>query len=248
MFFVLPVLLYAGSAFAMVTGETKTPDKVIKQQQFWGISLDFGLGYASGNSRYLQTETGFTTFINPGRSSIYFDGKVSYRESNYQKNVNNSYLTTRYDYHLTPRWGIMLMDTVGHDQFTKVDLKVSNSVGLLYDYRYKEDKFRNGTSIAVSYLYEEGSIGIIIRQIRLPLRNELNLRFNDFVSFYVDFYYIPVVNDFKDFAIKLKPRLESKITEILYAFISLSMYHDSKPLPGVKRNDVLVSSGITLRI
>ncbi|MBN1114636.1 MAG: DUF481 domain-containing protein [Oligoflexia bacterium] len=216
----------------------------MKGEKSFATKINLGAGYAKGNTDFIQFDLDSLTFLNFKKYSVYFDGGVSYRESNREKVSNAASLTSRLDYHLIGRWSVIYINTIGHNEFTRVNFRLNNGAGFLYD--YKNEKIRNGVSLVADYNWENNIDYPAIKETLLSFRDEFYYKVHDYVNFYCDFFYIPVINHFKNFVIKLKPKLESKLTENFSFFMTIRIVHDSAPLPGVKLNDVLLSSGFTL--
>jgi putative salt-induced outer membrane protein YdiY len=226
--------------------DTVFSNKPIITEKAWGLDFDLGFGLARGNTDYTTIEGDFLTFKKISPLTFYLIADLNYRESSGKKDTNSAELTLRTDYQTNTRWGWTFLDTVGHNEFTKI--RISNLIGLGPLYSIIYERLKNLSSLMLAYDYEKYQDYTYKNRAVMILRNEFLFRLNQNTSFALDFSYTPMLNEFSDFRLKLRPKIETKIyQDCLAFFVALKAEHHSKPELGVRKNDFQITTGLAFK-
>lgn len=240
--------LKAETAFSTISSETKTPDRITRGRKSWGLDFKLNTGLAKGNTDYFTIQNSVLYFKNFNPLFFYTTGELQYGENDGQKNTNNAMITTRLDYHLVGDLSAILLNTTGHNEFTRVKFKTVTGIGPLYDLKLYH--FRNGFSVVLAYNYETFSSSTEIkREAVLAFRDELTIRITQILFFTADYFYVPAIRNFKDYNMRLTSTLETMVWKDYFStLITVKVLHESMPQPGVKRNDLQLLAGIALKL
>jgi hypothetical protein len=228
-----------------VTAVQGNKDQAAIIDKTYGIKINLGGGLGKGNSDYYLFNGDFATYRNFTNYTINFLGDMKYQETDKVRNVNSAFLTLGADARLTKHWGFTFIDTLGHDQFTKIKLK--NIIGAGPLYTYKDNLITNYTSLVFAYNYQKYLDGSNLNEVVALLRNQFLISINSSAKFSLDFFYIPRLNNFRDYVIKLIPKIETKLLgDWLSFFVSSQIIHDSYPFAGVEKTDIYMLTGLSM--
>ncbi|MBI5631463.1 MAG: DUF481 domain-containing protein [Elusimicrobia bacterium] len=224
---------------------TSTPEAVMQDRKDWGLDLAFGGNFNRGNTDVDYISGGFSAFKAWSDSSAYLNGSMIYNTFGSRKILNQGSLTARYDREIQRPWKIFAFNTNAYNEFIRLDYRSTTGVGPWYDAQWGEVK--HGLSLAITHEYENFKGGLAESAARLSLRDVLRLPLSQAAELRADFFYRPKMDAIGDYHLFAEIGLETIIWKrnlgLKLAWID---EYDSRPQPGVKPNDALWLSAVTL--
>ena len=224
--------------------------ELVRQREArWSGSADAGLSATRGNSDTLVISLGTQAARATQR------GKLSlYAASLFARNrASGISITTaeairggaRYDRDISTRlFGFALTD-LEHDKFQQLDLRLVLGGGLGYHARKTErtrlDLFGGG-----SFNREKFSTGLTRNSAEALLGEELSYKVSETTSLSQRAVLFPNLSDFGKYRFAFDLTGVTKLTRQLGLQGTISDRYQSNPLPGVKKNDLLLTTGIRL--
>lgn len=251
-FFALSVLAlgaqdaWAQSPFLRGTDtRTSTPQAVMAQRKQWGVDLAFGGSFNRGNTDVNYLNTSFALFKAWAPASVYLTGSMIYNTFGDRRVLNQGTLTSRYDHVLQGPWKVFLFNTNAYNEFLRLDYRTSTGAGPWYDLALGPTK--HGLSLALTHNYEKFQGGVIERTGRLSFRNLSRIPISDAAELRADFFYVPKLDEAADYHLFAEISLQTMIwKDNLGLRLSWIDEYDSRPKPGVRPNDTLWLTSLTL--
>lgn len=210
-------------------------------------SLDAGLSLTRGNSdtiiASIGTQSARTT--QKDKLSLFAAGLFA------RNNTTGISVTTaeairggvRYDRNISDRlFGFALTD-LERDRFQQLDLRLVLGGGLGFHARRTErtrlDLFAGG-----SFNQEFFSTGLRRKSAEALIGNELTYKLSDFVTIGERAVFYPNISDFGEYRLTFDSSAAVRLSRRLSLQVTLSDRFLSNPPPGLKKNDLLLTTGI----
>jgi len=220
-----------------------------QRQAIWNGSADAGLSATRGNSDTLVISLGTQVARATQRDKLSF-----YAASLLARNGTNGVSITtaeairggaRYDRDISKRlFGFGLTD-LEHDKFQKLDLRLVLGGGLGFHAR-KTEKTRLDLFGGGSYNREKFSTGLTRNSAEALFGEELSYKMSGTTSLSQRAVLFPNLSDFGKYRFTFDLTGVTKLTRQLGLQATISDRYQSNPLPGVKKNDLLLTTGIRL--
>lgn len=253
--------ILAGMVFLSFTGAaaaqfTRTEDMRVRPPEAWmphevyGLDLTLGGTYLNGNVRNRGFNGGLEFDWKPAAAHSLFlqasDNYVKYGDATVTDKLKGSLL---YAYALKPRLNLFLQTTHNHDKFRSVRYRMTNTAGVCY-HNFLPGAFKTVMlSVGITPEYEEESDGGINRDMRATARVNFALPLTDTASLKGDVIYTPRTEAVSDYRVYSEGFLELKVWKDALAFrLTVSNEYDSRPYPGVKKNDLGITQALVLKL
>lgn len=246
------LLFAAGPAAAQFT---RTEDLRVRPPEAWqphevyGLNLNVGGSYLNGNVKNYSFTGGLEFDWKPAAGHSLFlqasDAYVKYGDSAVTDKSKGSLL---YAYALRPRLNAFLQTTHNHDKFRSVKYRMTNTAGVCY-HNFLPGVFKPVMlSAGLTPEYEEESDGGIKRDLRATARLNFVTALTPTVKLSGDVIYTPRTAETSDYRVYSEGFLEFKVWKESVAFrITATEEYDSRPFPGVKKNDFGLSHSLVIK-
>lgn len=252
---VIAAVLLTISGLAAQAQFTRTEDLRVRPPEAWkphelyGLDLTLGGGYLNGNVRNFSFSSGLEFDWKPAaKHSVFIQASDNYVKYGDAAVTDKSKGSLLYAYALKPRLNLFLQSTHSHDKFRSVKYRMTNTAGACY-HNFLAGFFKPlMLSAGLTPEYEENNDGTISRDLRGTARVTFSSPVTDTVRFNADVIYTPRIADTADYRIYSETFLELKVWKESVAFrITASEEYDSKPYPGVKKNDFGLSHALVVK-
>lgn len=225
------------------------PPEAWQPHEVYGLDLSLGGGYLNGNVKSQSFSGGLELDWKPAaRNSIFVqasDNYVKYGDASVTDKSKGSLL---YAYALKPHLNLFLQTTHSHDKFRSVKYRMTNTAGVCFH------NFMPGAlkplmlSAGLTPEYDEKSDGTISRDFRGTARATYAAALTETVKFKGDVIYLPKISNTADYRVYAETFFELKVWKDSVAFrITASDEYDSRPYPGVARNDLGLSHALVVK-
>jgi putative salt-induced outer membrane protein len=239
------------SASAQVAGlphadtHTRPPEAVMADRKDWGADFSFGGTFDRGNTDLDMIGTDFSLFKAWAPSTAYLSGSMFYDEVSGAQIINRGSLNARYDYAVQGPWKVFAFNTQGYNQVTKIDYRTTTGAGPWYDAVLGTTK--HGLSLAAVDEYEHDQNDVYYRTARLSFRDMSVFPLSQTAEIRTDFFYTPQIAVAGNYRLSAEIALESIIwKKYLGLKLAWDDEYNNEPQPGVKRNDTVVMTSLTL--
>jgi putative salt-induced outer membrane protein YdiY len=222
----------------------------------WSGLLDTGLSETRGNSALLAFNLAAKAARVSTRDKISLYSNIIYATDNTtppsRTTANSIQGGARYDFNLKPRLFVFAIADFAYDQFQHLDLRSVLGGGLGYHVIKSEnttfDVFAGG-----DYDREKFSpnpplvLTNVTRNVAEVLAGEeLSWKLNNRVSLNERFFAFPNLSDLGQYRFQFDATAATKLKRWLSWQVTVSDRYLSNPLPGLKSNDELLSTGLRL--
>lgn len=222
-----------------------------KLSDFWSGLVDAGLNVTRGNA----DTTTFSLGMQAARTTPR-DRLSVYAASLLAKNkdrVTDETVTTakavrgglRYDFNLSERLFAFALTDLEHDKFQQLDLRLALGGGLGFHAKKTErtrfDLFGGG-----SLNQEYFSTGLSRKSGEILLGEELSHKLSKSTSLTERVVFYPNLSEGGEYRTTFDAAAVTRLSRTLSWQITLSDRYLSNPIPGVKKNDLLLTTGIRL--
>jgi putative salt-induced outer membrane protein YdiY len=223
---------------------------------FWSALLDTGLSETRGNSALLAFNlAGKAARVAP-RDKLSLYATSVYATDNTtppgRTTANSIQGGARFDYNLTPRLFAFALADFAYDEFQHLDLRsvlggglglhVIKTASTTFDVfaggDYDREKFSPNPPLVLT--------NVTRNVAEVDVGEELNWRLNNRVSLDERFSAFPNLSDLGQYRFQFDATAATKLKNWLSWQITLSDRYLSNPLPGLKSNDELLSTGLRL--
>jgi hypothetical protein len=177
---------------------------------------------------------------------------ADYGEARGQTTVARSVAHARYNYRLGPILALEALAQVQHDRFRRIEVRDLYGAGLRF-HVYEVDDLAVFTG--TTYLLEHEVIGAIpgserTKEIWNRSSNYagLNARLAPFIEASTVTYFQPRFDEPTDFRILSDSYVSFTISKLLSARVSVNVWYDSDPPPGVRTYDVEIKNSLGLKL
>ncbi len=220
-----------------------------KLRQLWAGNIDVGLSFTAGNAK----STSFSIAMKAARTTT--TDKISvYATSLYARNstTGESMVTAnakrgggRYDFNLTPRLFAFGFSDLESDDFQALDLRVNAGGGLGW-HALKTERVTMDFFGGASVNNENFATGLSRTSGDLVIGNETTIKLASRTSFTEKTVYYPNMSETGEYRLAFDGTLAAALNSWLSWQLSGSDRYLSNPLPGLKTNDIIVSTGLRL--
>lgn len=218
----------------------------------WTGSVSAGLLIASGNADSFATNVTLSASKRGEDDRITVGGEYFFarqRDSDtgvWNTSVDNWKVNGKYDYFLGPQWYVFFQGRVERDRIADLDLRVSPSIGL--GYQWWEGPVSNFlTEAGLAWVYEDfrGADSEEYFAARLAYRYDRVVR--EGVKVFHNLELLPSLEDFGEFILDTDLGLRFNLTTRMFTEGKLQWRHNSQPAPGADKNDLrfIASVGVT---
>ncbi len=247
------LLLPASAALAQFS---RTEDLRVRPPEAWqpheryGLDLSLGGSYLSGNVRSRSFTGGLEFDYKPAeRHSLFLQASDSYVKYGGSAVTDKSKGSLLYAYSVKPQWNVFLQTTHSHDKFRSVLYRMTDTAGVCHH------NFLPGVlkpvmvSVGVTPEYEKESSGRVRRDLRGTARVNFATRLTGTVKLNGDFIYTPRLADTGDARVYSEGFLEFKVWKESVAYrLTATNEYDTRPAPGVKRNDFGLTQALVVKL
>lgn len=230
-------LLHASPWQRTADQRTALPEKVTaSNRKNWGLDAALGYTQFSGNVEQTSANADITYFTLGEKSSFYWQTGAIYGLSKDVVTQNQGRTVFRYDWIQTEQFKYFAFNTHAFNKFLKINYRGTVGVGPWYD--FIGDNWKNGISLAPTYLYENFDGYGNEQGWWMSLRNYYIIKVSESTTTGLDLFYLFRTNDPNDQQIFFQPFLEVAIKpDRLSLKISYVGETDTRPKPGVKSTD-----------
>ena len=223
--------------------------KVAPPPVVWTGSLVIGGLIARGNTNTDQLNAAFDLTRRTDQDKIIVDAGYIYgREhvkglSGKHETADDLFGSFEYDYYFAPKVYAYGKIRAEHDVIAGLDLRLTPNVGLGYQWI---------ESAPLSFSTEAG-VGLIYRKYahdgddtspNARLAYHLAGKFNDKVSYFHNFEYLPGFDSIGDYFFDTDAGVRTTITKKMFTEVKVQYQYDSRPAPGKGRSDVRYILGV----
>ena len=215
----------------------------------WSGTVDAGLSTTRGNADTLTVALGAQAarITRRDKTSVYAASLFA-RNSTAGESITTANATRgglRYDFNLSDRLFAFGLTDLEADKFQRLDLRLVLGGGLGYHARRTErtrlDLFTGGT-----FNQEYFSNNLRRKSGEVLLGEELTFKLSDRVSLTERAVIFPNVTELGEYRISFDTTAVTSLTKRLGFQVTVSDRFISNPIPGIKKNDLLLSTGIRL--
>ncbi len=220
-----------------------------KLGDLWSGTADAGLSLTRGNADTLTISLGTQAARTTPRDkwSVYAAALLA------KNRTNGISLTTasairggvRYDFNLSKRLFAFALADLDHDKFQNLDLRLVLGGGLGFHAKKTErttlDIFGGGT-----FNQEFFSTGLTRRSAEGLVGEELSHKLSKTIALTERAAFYPNLSDLGEYRLTFDSSVVTRLSKLLGYQITLSDRFQSNPLPGIKKNDLLLTTGIRL--
>jgi putative salt-induced outer membrane protein YdiY len=222
----------------------------------WSGLLDTGLSETRGNSALLAFNLAGKAARVSTRDKISLYSNIIYATDNTtppsRTTANSIQGGARYDYNLKPRLFVFAIADFAYDQFQHLDLRSVLGGGLGY-HVIKTENTTFDVFAGADYDREKFSpnpplvLTNITRNVaEIDAGEELSWKLNNRVSLNERFSAFPNLSDLGQYRFQFDATAATKLKRWLSWQVTVSDRYLSNPLPGLKSNDELLSTGLRL--
>jgi len=157
--------------------------------------------------------------------------------------VDNWFLLGKYDYFLSEKTYLYALGRVERDRIANLDLRVSPSVGVGYQWIERPD-FNFSTEAGVGWVYEDYETGDSEDHFAGRLAYHVDKKLNDKVSVFHNLEYLPSLEDIEDFNLNTDLGIKASMTERMFTQFKVEWKYDAEPAPGAEKNDLRYILGV----
>jgi putative salt-induced outer membrane protein YdiY len=151
--------------------------------------------------------------------------------------TDNWFLAGKYDYFMSEKLYLFGRLRVERDRIAELDLRVSPSAGVGYQWVERPD-FNLNTEAGVAWVYEDYEDGDSEEHFAGRLAYHVDKELSDQVGVFHSLEYVPSVEDISDYNINADAGLRADITGSMFAEFRVEWRYDSTPAPAAAESDL----------
>lgn len=246
-----PKVELARSSVALIRSKSEQAayERLLKPSwlDLWGGYVDLGYSLTTGNTDTSSIAIG----SNIARITTRDKTQLYLAYINSTNNATGVSVTTanalrfggRYDYKLRPRLSAFGFGDFEHNEIQFLDLRSVVGGGLGYDVISTEKALLQAFGGA-AWNHESFSTGLSRDSAELLIGEELNYKPTPRTKLFERFQYFPNLSDGGEYRLTFDAGLSTKLTKYIDWQLTLSDRYLSNPVPGSKKNDLLLTTGI----
>jgi putative salt-induced outer membrane protein YdiY len=157
--------------------------------------------------------------------------------------ADNWFAAGKYDYYFTEKFYGFAALRVEHDTIAELDLRVTPSVGVGYQWVESPD-FNFATEAGLAWVYEDYATGGTDSHAAARLAYHVDKKFNDKVSLRHNLEYLPSLEDLSDFNVNADGGVRTTLTKTMFAELKVEWRYDATPAPDAHKNDLRYTLGV----
>ena len=248
----LAVLAAAEAAFGQSRVDDTLPKAPEQRQTPDVVSLDLSIGgtYAAGNVDNRALNGTLALSLHPAADHrLFLDLSGSYSEFGSAVVLDRQQGAFLYAYALATHLNAFVYTTHARNRFLKLDYRTDNSLGVCVHSFLPETFSVLLLSLGATPEYERWKGNADDTHVRATLRARVEMPITASAMLGLDATYSPVVAELHAFRMFGSAFGEVKITaEVLALRITANDEYDTRPRPGVKRNDFSVVSSLVVKL
>ncbi len=222
-----------------------------KLSDFWSGLVDAGFSATRGNADTTTFNLGMQAArITPrDRLGVY---AASLLAKNKDKTTGETVTTAkairgglRYDFNLSDKLFAFALSDLEHDRFQQLDLRLVLGGGLGFHAK-KTERTRLDLFAGGSLNQEYFSNGLSRKSGEALLGEEISTRFSKSTSLTERLVFFPNLSELGEYRTTFDATAVTRLSTLLSWQLTLSDRYLSNPIPGVKKNDVLLTTGLRL--
>lgn len=217
---------------------------------FWSGSVDAGFSFAEGNADTSTFATSLRTERRTPRDRITVYANSLFAQNNTtgvsETTANAIRGGTRYDIELNGRLFTFGFIDLEFDEFQNLDLR--NVLGGGFGWHIiTADRITFDFFSGSSFNQEFFSSGLAQRSGEAVFGKELTYKLSESASVSERLAFFPNLNEFGEYRAQFDASLSTQLRDWLAWHVTLSDRFFSNPIPGIKKNDVLLTTGVRFR-
>jgi putative salt-induced outer membrane protein YdiY len=157
--------------------------------------------------------------------------------------ADNWFAAGKYDYYFTEKFYGYGALRVEHDTIADLDLRVTPSVGVGYQWVESPD-FNFSTEAGLAWVYEDYATGGTDEHVGARLAYHVDKKFNDKVSLRHNLEYLPSLEDISDYNLNADAGIRATLTKTMFAEFKFEWRYDATPAPDASNNDLRYILGV----
>ncbi len=225
---------------APAAAATKPPEPT------WETSATAGATVTRGNSKTLLFTAGLLSQKKWDQNEARLGLDGAYGKNDTVKNTEFARLFGQYNRLFTERWYGYIRAEISHDAIADVEYRVTVSPGAGY-YLLKDEKQSLSVEVGPGFITEKLGNHEKNNYMTLRVAERYELKLNDKTRVWQSAEWLPQVDRFKNYLLNTEIGLETQLTKKLSFRTYLQDIYDNEPVPGRKKNDLKLVSGIAYK-
>ncbi len=214
--------------------------------QRWHGELEVGLDFirSEKDRDLLYGRSKFTYVQNRFRESL--DYQAAYGKTDGVLSANRMDGSTKTDWDLNPKLFVYNLGAAGYDRLRKIDYQYEIGPGLGYHVFARTNFVLNAES---GFSYNETAFSNAPKRedATWRLAEDLTWKVNSKIIFEEKMAFMPRLDDFSAYRLRLEGTLKFLVLQNLSLNFTLMNLFDSRPAPGISRNDLQIRSTLGVR-
>ncbi len=214
---------------------------------FWSGNISLNLANASGNARTTTLGTGATAQRETGKDKIVLNYAQIYSTQHttepFGATANRISGGLRYDRNIAARLFGFVLNSYDYDRFQNLDLRSVVGGGLGY-HAYKSSRSYWDLGLGADWNREAFSTGLVRNSGEALVSEESSHQLTALIQMFQRLTFFPNLTNTGQYRVNFDGGSAIKLTKLLSWNITLSDRYLSDPLPGKKKNDLVLTTGI----
>jgi putative salt-induced outer membrane protein YdiY len=186
-----------------------------------------------------RTEQDRITFA----AGYYFSKEKNKDTGDSSTTADNWFFLGKYDYFLTKKLYVLALTRVERDRIADLNLRVSPSVGVGYQW-FDKDDFHFSTEAGLGWVFEDYKNVGSDDHPTARLAYHIDKKLNDQVMLFHNLEYLPSLDNISDFNINADAGVRANLTSRMFSEAKVEWRFDATPAPGSQKNDVRYILGV----
>ncbi len=212
----------------------------------WETSAQAGATVTRGNSKTLLFTAGLLSQKKWDQNEVRLGLDGAYGKNDSVKNTEFGRLFGQYNRLFTERLYGYVKGEVSHDAIADVEYRVTLSPGVGY-YLLKDAKQSLSVEVGPGFITEKLGNHTKNNYFSLRVAERYELKINDKTRVWQSAEWLPQVDRFKNYLLNAEIGLETDLTKKLSFRTYLQDSYDNEPVPGRKKNDLKLVTGVAYK-
>jgi putative salt-induced outer membrane protein YdiY len=173
----------------------------------------------------------------------YIFGTQKVPGGSWHETANDLYGSAEYDYFFSKKFYGYGNIRADHDTIAGIDLRLAPGVGAGYQW-FEKPSFNFNTEGGAGWLYRQYAHDGEDSAASARAAYHLKVKFNDKVSGFHDFEYLPGLNNINNYFFDTDAGIRATVTGHFFTEFSVYYQYDSRPAPGKGPNDIRFILGV----
>ena len=245
--FILTGLCAGMTVLALTSAEAAEPAAAAPAPKpLWETSANVGATVTRGNSKTLLFTAGIQSQKKREQNEIRLGLDGSYGKNDSIKNTEFARIFGQYNRLFTERFYGYIRAELSHDAIADIEYRLSVSPGAGY-YLLKDAKQSLSVEVGPGFITEKLGNHEKNNYLTLRVAERYELKLNDKTRIWQSAEFLPQVDRFKNYLLNLEIGLETQLTTKLSFRTYIQDSYDNEPVPGRKKNDLKLVSGIAYK-